>query len=271
MEQKDNSQELHILSHLGKGDQFVFYVFKKSSRISYAVYIITDLIKDNEPLKWSLRKVANELASVRGFFDGRSVFNGIERNLMELESLLELASFAKVLSFMNVSLLKGEIQRLINEMKERGGDGFYTHALVSSFFDVPRAERIDTARESFIPDKQGTADIYKGHKGHANADDFYKKSPLEKVAMNTYDTSIKKISVPKLQTNSTEIDKSKRQSKIIDIIKASKAEFVSIKDITSRIKDCSEKTIQRELISMVESGILKKTGERRWSMYALKG
>jgi len=45
---------------------------------------------------------------------------------------------------------------------------------------------------------------------------------------------------------------------------------LSVKDFTRVIKDCSEKTIQRELLDLVEKGIVKKEGERRWSRYSLK-
>jgi len=44
---------------------------------------------------------------------------------------------------------------------------------------------------------------------------------------------------------------------------------LTIKDFTKNIKDCSEKTIQRELLAMVAKGVLKKEGERRWSKYFL--
>jgi hypothetical protein len=33
---------------------------------------------------------------------------------------------------------------------------------------------------------------------------------------------------------------------------------------------CSEKTLQRELVSMVKNGVLDKMGEKRWSRYFLK-
>jgi hypothetical protein len=35
------------------------------------------------------------------------------------------------------------------------------------------------------------------------------------------------------------------------------------------IKDCSEKTIQRELIVLVSEKVVKKEGERRWSVYSI--
>jgi DeoR/GlpR family transcriptional regulator of sugar metabolism len=44
---------------------------------------------------------------------------------------------------------------------------------------------------------------------------------------------------------------------------------VTIKDISNTVTDVSEKTIQRELMSLISEGQIKKTGERRWSKYAL--
>jgi DNA-binding transcriptional ArsR family regulator len=44
---------------------------------------------------------------------------------------------------------------------------------------------------------------------------------------------------------------------------------VSIKDISTMIRGVSEKTIQRELITLIESGMVIKQGERRWSTYSL--
>ena len=43
----------------------------------------------------------------------------------------------------------------------------------------------------------------------------------------------------------------------------------TIKDISDRMKECSEKTVQRELGAMVAEGIVQKKGERRWSQYSI--
>ena len=42
-----------------------------------------------------------------------------------------------------------------------------------------------------------------------------------------------------------------------------------IKDVSPLIGGFSEKTIQRELAAMVQAGILRKVGEKRWSRYSL--
>lgn len=56
-----------------------------------------------------------------------------------------------------------------------------------------------------------------------------------------------------------------RLSLILDFVKKNKG--VSIKDIAEVVQGCSEKTIQRELASLVQKGLIERKGERRWSMY----
>ena len=63
------------------------------------------------------------------------------------------------------------------------------------------------------------------------------------------------------------VKKNSRQSIIIAILKRKKE--IMIKDVFPLINGCSEKTIQRELSSMVQTGIIKKIGEKRWSRYSL--
>ena len=63
------------------------------------------------------------------------------------------------------------------------------------------------------------------------------------------------------------VKKNSRQSIIINLLKRKKE--IMIKDVSPLISGCSEKTIQRELLSMVAAGILKKVGEKRWSRYTL--
>jgi hypothetical protein len=266
MENNDNKKELEVMNYLGRGDKFVFYVFKKASKISYAIYVITDLIKDTEPLKWTLRKGATDVSSLRNFFDEKSVFNSLEKTLLELEAFLDLASFAKVVSEMNSSLLQGEIRRLISDMRERAKEGFYSPQLVPSFFDIPKPEAFSIAPVSPTINE---IDYSKGHKGQVSNYDFYKKP------QTAPSTSEKKKVVEKSETkieakSGVPEYKGQRRDQILSIIRDRNGAQLSIKDITDKVKGCSEKTIQRELIAMVEDGTLKKTGERRWSTYALK-
>jgi len=60
---------------------------------------------------------------------------------------------------------------------------------------------------------------------------------------------------------------SERRKRILDLV--SEKDKITIKDVADVITDCSEKTLQRELMSMVKGGTLIKEGERRWSTYKL--
>ena len=63
------------------------------------------------------------------------------------------------------------------------------------------------------------------------------------------------------------VKKNSRQSIIIGLLRRKKE--IMIKDVSPLIEGCSEKTIQRELLAMVQAGILRKIGEKRWSRYTL--
>lgn len=56
-----------------------------------------------------------------------------------------------------------------------------------------------------------------------------------------------------------------RRTRIVSVLKAQPG--ASIKDVVDSIKDCSEKTIQRELNALIKDGLVVREGERRWSKY----
>ncbi len=58
---------------------------------------------------------------------------------------------------------------------------------------------------------------------------------------------------------------SERMSLILDLVRKRKS--LSIREIASTVRDCSEKTIQRELNILIERGLIRREGERRWSVY----
>jgi DNA-binding transcriptional ArsR family regulator len=59
-----------------------------------------------------------------------------------------------------------------------------------------------------------------------------------------------------------------RRDAILSLLR--KQSKVNVKDVLGVVAGVSEKTIQRELLALVDEGILKKEGERRWTLYSLK-
>ncbi len=88
------------------------------------------------------------------------------------------------------------------------------------------------------------------------------------VKKDTYKTHIShqpKALIQKTFTENTFKTKDARQDKILSFINDRKSAV--IKDITTLFPDVSEKTIQRELNSLIDSGKITKRGSKRWSIY----
>jgi hypothetical protein len=235
-------------------DQSFVFVYKKTEKLATALYMITNLFGDNEPMKWTLRtKVSNLLSFIIGFKDvlesrEYEFSNEVKTKVLEVVSLLEVASRSGLVSPMNFSILKAEFMNLVhalgNVRKEAGERTQF--ALPKTFFDVPRSQTshgMQTATHSPHTDISHDHE----HKGqHVHIKDSMSLTGSEHADI---------------------FKKTNRQSIIINLLK--KKKDLTIKDIALVIRDCSEKTIQRELISLIEAGVLKKTGERRWSRYSL--
>ena len=54
-----------------------------------------------------------------------------------------------------------------------------------------------------------------------------------------------------------------------EIIVTARKREESVQTVPVAVTAISEKTIQRDLAAFTESGVLKKTGDRRWSRYSI--
>ena len=149
----------------------------------------------------------------------------------QILSLLQVAHIGGLISAMNFSILKYEFESLIQKIEQEEKESLKGHVLSEDFFNLPESPAIPPAN------------ISKGH--NIMSDRMSLKNGAEK-----------------------QKDKSNRQDIIIGLLR--KGGELGIKDFTSAIKGCSEKTIQRELATLVSKGQVKKAGEKRWSKYSLK-
>ena len=69
------------------------------------------------------------------------------------------------------------------------------------------------------------------------------------------------------QATPTPLGQTSRRDRILQVVKDRGA--ATIKDITDVVTDCSEKTVQRELMALIKDNIVHREGERRWSRYSL--
>lgn len=238
-------------------EDFFVYLYKKTERMVTAVYLVTNLIPDAEPLKWQMRHktigLLGELLPLKDMTITDRVRTRILPSLSELLSLLEIGSRAELISPMNTEILRSELSRIGTLLKERhekkheGGylaTDFFEHIdekehhapsmLIESKGQVPPSQSLDSKRHGVKDTEQETRNVMLGKRGGSS-------------------------------TSSHSEEGERRRVKILAFLKG-RGE-VSIKDISKSITGCSEKTLQRDLGQLIKDGLVKQYGKRRWTRY----
>ncbi len=225
-----------------KDNQSLTFFVSRGHKIASAIYLITELFDDREPLKWTLRsRVLEFVLDITGAFDG--VYNDLE----QLVFMVETATRVRLVSEMNRNIIVSEIRSFIAafEAEYKGK----TNADTRSLSDILE-KTLEAPLPPYQPPQTARPERQMFIKGHF-------KGPIKDIQKD-----IIKIAPQKQVSNGKD-----RKEKVINIIRE-KGE-ITIKDIASIIPDCSEKTIQRDLADLVLSGAVKKKGERRWTIYFL--
>lgn len=249
--QKDE-QNILALSKLSifENDHYFNYIYKKSEKISSALYMVTDFIQDSEPLKTEMRKKALSLInkslslSSGASAERKSLLSSIVQAALSLISFSHIAMLSGIVSVMNHQIIKRELELFIKIIEDRESPGKLGKNFVLSS-DLVKDEALLQMNKAQSAAK-------------TSLDTSRVQSPNQVIAYSR---------PPQVKHEIKSDRKNERQELIIATIRA-KGEL-SIRDLSTVIKGCSEKTIQRELLALVEAGILNKTGERRWSRYSL--
>jgi hypothetical protein len=206
--------------------------------ISKAVYLVTDLFSEEEPLKMSLRRIAVSCV------ENEDKVN----SLLKLNSLIKLSRDMDLITTMNASLLIKVIDSQLSDLNN-GEDR--KEVTIDKVLGVDNRVEVITEEVMVIENKDKIEFMVEEKEE--------KKVP--NITINNNTQNIKTI-------NNISMDIGSRRKRILEIVKARGA--VTINEFIESIKGISSKTIQRELTSLVLSGTLRKTGERRWSKYSLK-
>ena len=253
---------------LFSGDPYGLFVFNKTERLVTAIYLLTGLMSDKEPMKERLRSLATEMLltalSMSERVWGEDVFQkNLLSSIFEISTLFKIAESAKMISKMNHQIIDNELIKLSNFLVTSASN--YSSAKIAiepTLFD---------GDYNFVPD-QRLQNLNQNNTAINNSNTNSEISKGQESIKDISNNNVpEKMSVKNSKTDKTEKknlkDKNDRQEIIKSMLKG--GQKLTIKDFAKNIKDCSEKTIQRELVDMVEKGQLKKEGERRWSKYFL--
>ncbi len=273
-------------------DQSKGLSFTKTNKLITALYMVTDIIDQEEPIRHKLRTLGVEIISDTSTLPKAGFDMG---KIDQIVSFLSIASAMNFISEMNCNILKKEflelrssLQGYINikpawlekflfeqsllDREEEGGNLLTT---ISSF------ERSSTLRKK---NSKGHGNHIKGHtRIGVQKGSTLLKALSDKTHHFVSDNNFTKMNKNNPASHETEslhagfdILKKERRFEIINVIRK-RGGGVTITDIRTdeimqgeTLRNISEKTLQRELISMTKDGVLNKTGEKRWTRYFIK-
>ncbi len=233
-------------------------VYNKTHRLASAVFMVANIIEDNIDLKNKLKGLSLNIVSYSvklkdsNFSDTKKIILDIEKNALELMSVLDIAAVSGLISKMNGSILRESFQNFIKQLSDLV-DNFENNNIdsVENIFDSKKENLFDSKYINMYNQKS-VLDKNTKILDNKNVNNVIEKNnPI--ISKNDHD---------KKENNKR---KEQRREAVLSFIKDNNG--CGIKDILPNIVGCSEKTVQRELISLINEGKLRKIGERRWSKY----
>ncbi|OGG67149.1 hypothetical protein A3I99_02340 [Candidatus Kaiserbacteria bacterium RIFCSPLOWO2_02_FULL_45_11b] len=237
---KDN---VFAVKRLAANNEYYSNVFKKTERTVSVVFYILSYIERKQETEFHIKTMSEKAMAVHEAslatlslyeYEAKEKIFPFQQSLVALEGTLRIANAARVLNDEVLALLVGEV-----DLVQRYLRNHFVGA-------IPLTMR-DTEGNSGGDIKRVTRTSLSGP------------------------TRPSRVSIPKGDISS---DAHMVYSQLVDrgariktVLEAKPA--ATIKDISEVITDVSEKTIQRELNSLIEKGQVVREGERRWSKYSI--
>ena len=232
--------EKGIFNNIFEKDIRRVFIYKKAERLAKAIHLVAPAFAGSMSLKNRIDAVAIGLVDA-AMLPPATARAALSRELLALSSLLSIARTSNILSPMNAEIITREAHILLKEVAAYEDPRLFLEespTLSSIAKSASKREVIQKSRTSPTAPKRVVPTARPLGKGHI------------KDIGGISDTYIKD-----------------RGEAILSVIRnKGKA---SIKDISTIVRGVSEKTIQRELLSLISVGMVLKQGERRWSTYSL--
>lgn len=236
--------EKGIFSNIFEKDIRRVYIYKKSERLAKAIHLVSPAFRTSPALRNRMDQIAIGLVDA-AILPPTAARDSMSRELLALSSVLSIARTGGLLSSMNAELISREAQQLLQEI---------------ATYEEPRLFLDDAPTLAELAKEAGSERMQYGP--------YPRTQEVDRIARQGSRPQAKSAPSPKGQDKGHIKDKTAGRREAIKSILQSKGPSY-IKDISTMIRDVSEKTIQRELQTLVDSGEIVKTGERRWTQYAL--
>lgn len=261
LNQNDKTKNTNeIIGYLNSPLEKTLYITaKKLEKIVAAIYLVTEVMDEQLSLTTTLR--GESLALVSGSFSlvvatsapDMPQISRLAMHVEEVAALVRIGAISHHISPMNADIITKELEAIskvltdeLMMMKEQ------KQSLIAS----PVYMNQPTIPENVIEDQvfKGLVERYES-KRHQN--------DIKKILLTQKDNQndIARIKA----TSQNDIQKIDRKQDVLNAIRSRGQS--TIHDIQKLVPDCSTKTLQREVNRLVEMGVIRKEGNKRWTTY----
>jgi hypothetical protein len=243
-----------------RDEQALAYVAVKASRIGSALLMVIERLKGHPTLAAEIEKTSVGLVrAATEVHQSERAVRTLGAHTTTLACLLTTLVRAGLLSESTGEVMIGEMRDLVGYVAERAWE--------RGVLPFPEGYFAGTR-----PDEHGaTKDTYGGggYRGHNTDMGEHERVRKETRVLETPGTTQgeQKVTSQRAYVERAQDAQKDRRATILGMLQ--RKDRVTVRDVAHVIKDCSEKTLQRELLALVAQGVLVKEGERRWSTYRL--
>jgi hypothetical protein len=273
-----------------KKDKSELLALERAEKIVSALYLVTSLLGEKEPIKNKLREEGLTLLSLClentqvSEKDKGCIASGLVASLERVQSLLFVSKASGTISFMNADLLMRGFLSLKQFFEARESALFEGLNVPHALIDIESVQSVSLGE---LGHKENEGEGERSQEGSSFAKAGGRESVFLTQKINAVsggegrvaaiDKESKASDIPKVWMNRTVSEaprgvfkarKVSRREQILGVFV--RGRDISIKDISAKVKGCSEKTIQRELNTLVYDHLLERIGEKRWSRYVLR-
>jgi hypothetical protein len=271
VDQKDTEARAGSLEDKRPSLDVFAFIYEKVQKLSTAVYMVTSYIQEGEPVRATLRVLA--LSSV-GHANSLSMrqtenhFVDIQKDISHIMSLIQLTRTLEIVSDMNAKILLNEYQKLqelvtFHKDKKHKGQIDLGASGYEKYYEVKTEETKKLQASPLLVRVESESEIKKVESIAPERKVYTSSTPAKIV--EKYDIQKPTKAAPLIRQEENKERKNTRQNTILKLLSTDTAQ--NIKDITAKLNGCSEKTVQRELNTLVSLGKIKRLGEKRWSTY----
>ena len=252
-----------IFSNVFEKDIRRIYIYRKSERLAKALQVIAPAFISAPSLRDRLDGIAVGLIDA-AILPPSSAREALSRELLTLSSILSVARAGSLLSEMNAEIITREAHLLLQEIASYEEPRLF---MEDSPTLAELAKRAPDMRTFFATnsDMVGAGPVSSDQR---QSPDVHVKTNYKGQDKGHSSNVVRNTPVLKRESKVGGSGNSSRQEAILAILRTKGSSY--IKDISTLIREVSEKTIQRELQTLITKGVVEREGDRRWTTYSIK-